>query len=202
MAFLRNDAINRVNLHYGIQALAQGAGATFFLVFLLRPACRLPWRSSPRRRSSPAGSRSAPRSCRSPIRWGLKPRPDLRRAGRGGAISDPCRGRRHRRRLVALVVVAAVGEVCYWLAYNAYFAAVGDTEHRGHQIGAREALVAVVGIVAPLLGAWALLTVGPRPAFAAHRPRPGAVRRAADRRAQCPRQTPSRPAPSAPRGPA
>ena len=35
MAFLRNDAINRVNLHYGIQALAQGAGATFFLVFLL-----------------------------------------------------------------------------------------------------------------------------------------------------------------------
>jgi hypothetical protein len=24
MAFLRNDAINRVNLHYGIQALAQG----------------------------------------------------------------------------------------------------------------------------------------------------------------------------------
>ena len=29
MAFLRNDAINRVNLHSGIQALAQGAGAVF-----------------------------------------------------------------------------------------------------------------------------------------------------------------------------
>lgn len=42
MAFLRNDAINRVNLHSGIQALAQGAGAIFFLVFLLRAGVSVP----------------------------------------------------------------------------------------------------------------------------------------------------------------
>jgi hypothetical protein len=35
----------------------------------------------------------------------------------------------------------------------------------GHQIGAREALGAVVGIVAPLIGAWALVTAGPHWAF-------------------------------------
>ena len=69
--------------------------------------------------------------------------------------------------LVALCIVSAIGDIFYWPSYHAYFAAIGDAEHRGHQIGAREALVAVVGIVAPLLGAWALVTVGPRWMFAA-----------------------------------
>src|SRR5262249_13146191 len=68
--------------------------------------------------------------------------------------------------LLALVIVASVGEVFYWISYNAYFAALGDAEHRGHQIGAREALVAVIGIVAPLLGAAGLVAAGPRPIFA------------------------------------
>src|SRR5580698_8153654 len=36
MAFFGNDAINRVNLHYGVQAFAQGAGGIFILVSLLR----------------------------------------------------------------------------------------------------------------------------------------------------------------------
>ena len=36
MAFLRNRSINWINLHSGIQALAQGMGGVFVLVFLLR----------------------------------------------------------------------------------------------------------------------------------------------------------------------
>ena len=72
----------------------------------------------------------------------------------------------------------------YWPSYNAYFAAIGDAEHRGHQVGAREALVSVVSIVAPLLGAWALVTFGPRTMFAAVGPGAGAGRRSADRRAE------------------
>ena len=40
--FFRNDAVNRVNLHSGIQALAQGAGAIFFLVFMLRAGVSVP----------------------------------------------------------------------------------------------------------------------------------------------------------------
>ena len=57
----------------------------------------------------------------------------------------------------------AVGDVFYWPSYHAYFAALGDAEQRGQQVGAREALAAVVGIGAPLIGAWALVTVGPGP---------------------------------------
>lgn len=68
--------------------------------------------------------------------------------------------------LLALCIVTAIGEVIYWPCYNAYFAALGDHEHRGHQASAREALVSVVSVVAPLLGTWALVTLGPRPMFA------------------------------------
>jgi hypothetical protein len=67
--------------------------------------------------------------------------------------------------LFALCVVSSVGETYYWTTYHAYFAALGDAEHRGHQVGAREAIAAVVGIVGPLAGGWALTTFGPRVAF-------------------------------------
>src|SRR5205814_2225416 len=69
--------------------------------------------------------------------------------------------------LVVFCVVSAIADILYWPSYNAYFASLGDAEHRGHQISAREALVSIVGIVAPLTGAWALTTVGPGPTFAA-----------------------------------
>jgi hypothetical protein len=49
VSFLGNDAINRVNLHATIQALAQGAGGVFVFVYLLkaglrRPGCCARWR--------------------------------------------------------------------------------------------------------------------------------------------------------------
>jgi MFS transporter, DHA1 family, inner membrane transport protein len=53
----------------------------------------------------------------------------------------------------------------YWPTYHAYFAALGDDEHRGQQIGMREAIAAVVGVVSPLLTGWLLVTFGPRVAF-------------------------------------
>jgi hypothetical protein len=69
--------------------------------------------------------------------------------------------------LLLVCVVSAIGEVFYWPSYHAYFAAIGDVEHRGQQIGAREAVGSLVSIIAPLLGAWALVTLGPRTMFAA-----------------------------------
>jgi DHA1 family inner membrane transport protein len=167
MAFLRNDAVNRVNLHSGIQALAHGAGAIFFLVFLLRAGISVP--AALVAQAAILAGRFLLRPAILPLakRWGLKPLlifgtvaiavqyPLLAEVdGVGGP-------------LLALCIVSSVGEVCYWLSYNAYFAAVGDAEHRGHQLGVREAVVAVAGIIAPLLGAWALLTAGPRWTFAA-----------------------------------
>ena len=67
--------------------------------------------------------------------------------------------------LFAFCAVASIGDTFYWTAYHAYFASLGDTHHRGHQIGLREAVVALVGIVSPLLTAWALVAWGPRIAF-------------------------------------
>jgi hypothetical protein len=60
-----------------------------------------------------------------------------------------------------------VAEVFYWVSFNTTFSALGDQEHRGHQVSAREALVAIVNIVSPLLGAFALVKYGAHKAFAA-----------------------------------
>jgi MFS family permease len=167
MAFLRNDAVNRVNLHSGIQALAQGAGGIFFMVFLLKAGVPVP--AALVAQAAIVAGRFLLRPAILPLarRWGLKP---LLIAGTlGVALQYPLLAEVEGvgAMLYVFCVVSAVGEIFYWPCYHAYFSAVGDAEHRGHQIGAREALTAVVNIVAPLLGAWALVTVGPTWTFAA-----------------------------------
>jgi len=167
MAFLLNGAVNRVILHSGIQALAQGAGAVFFLVFLLRAGVSVP--AALVAQAAIVTGRFLLRPAMLPFakRWGLKPM--LIVGTLGIALQYPLLAEVDGIgvMLFVLCIVSSVGEVFYWLAYNAYFAVIGDAEHRGHQIGAREALVAVAGVVAPFLGAWALVTAGPRVAFAA-----------------------------------
>ncbi len=167
MAFLRNDAINRVNLHTGIQAFAQGAGGIFFLVFLLRAGVPVPLVLLAM--AAVVTGRFIMRPAILPLakRLGIKPLlifgtlclavqyPVLAMVDGIGPM------------LLVLIVVVAVGDVFYWPSYHAYFAALGDAEERGSQVGAREALAAVVGILAPLLGAWAFITVGPGATFAA-----------------------------------
>jgi MFS family permease len=162
MAFFGNSAVNRVNLHSGVQALAQSAGGIFFLVFMLKAG--VPFAVALLAQAAIQFGRFIVRPAILPlaVRVGLKPMviagtlavalqyPILAEVNGIGAA------------LVVLCVVTAIGEVLYWPAYNAYFAAIGDAEHRGHQVSAREAMIASAGIVAPLIGAWALLTLGPR----------------------------------------
>jgi hypothetical protein len=69
--------------------------------------------------------------------------------------------------LLANAVLVAVASTLYWPAYHAYFASLGDAEHRGHQVSIREAAAAIIGVVAPLVGAWLLLDAGPRWMFGA-----------------------------------
>ena len=73
MAFLRNDAVNRVNLHSGIQALAHGARAVFFLVFLLRAGISVP--AALVAQAAILAGRFVLRPAILPLakRWGLKP---------------------------------------------------------------------------------------------------------------------------------
>jgi hypothetical protein len=42
MAFFGNDAVNRVNIHYAIQSLAQGAGGMLAFAFLLHAGVSIP----------------------------------------------------------------------------------------------------------------------------------------------------------------
>ena len=167
MAFFGNDAVNRVNLHSAVQAFAQAGGGVFVLVFLLRGGLSVP--AALMTMAAILAVRFALRPLILPLakRWGLKPLFILGTlivaiqypiVATVQGIGIP---------LVAFCLVLAIGEIFYWPTYNAYFAAIGDPEHRGHQVGAREAFVAVAGILAPLLGGWALVAFGPHPMFAA-----------------------------------
>jgi hypothetical protein len=69
--------------------------------------------------------------------------------------------------LVLYCSLSALGQVFYWTSYHAYFAAVGDAELRGSQVGDREALGALAGILGPAAGGIVLAGFGPWPAFLA-----------------------------------
>ena len=166
MAFLANEAVNRVNVHYAIQALATSGGGVFLVVFLVRagfaPAAALGLLAGV------FALRFAIRPAMLPLarRLGLKP---LLIAGAlmlavPYLLLPAVPG--HGVALAALIGALALADILYWPAYNAYFAAVGDAEHRGHQIGAREAMVALAGIVAPAAAGLALVHVGAWPTFA------------------------------------
>lgn len=147
MSYFGNDAVNRVTAHAGLQAFAQGAGGVFFFVVLIQAG--VPGPLALLAQAAIQAGRFVLRPLVLPlaVRFGLKP---LLVAG-----------------AVALAAqYPALAAVLYWVSYNAYFSAVGDVAHRGRQVGAREALVASAGVVAPLLGAWAIVQAGPAWAFA------------------------------------
>ena len=165
MAFFRNDTVNWLNLHYAIHALALSASEAFFASFLLSAGV-----PAPAVLGVIAGIFATRFFIRPAVlvlarRWGL------RALVIGGtllaSLQYPLLARIHGVgwSLAGLAIVAAAGDTFYWTAYHAYFAALGDDEHRGHQIGAREAMAALTGIVGPLLMGWALTVAGPKAAF-------------------------------------
>jgi hypothetical protein len=165
MSFFSNDAVNRVNLHSAIQALAAGAGGIFVLVFLLRSGVSAPLTLCA------MAAMTAGRFVLRPLVLPLGRRIGLRSVLVLGTVLEAAifpvlplvKG--PDAAFVAVVLLGPVGSVLYWTSYHAYFASVGDAEHRGGQIGAREAINAIIGIIAPLLGAWALASGGPWLAF-------------------------------------
>jgi DHA1 family inner membrane transport protein len=166
MSFFRNDAVNRVNLHSGIQALAAGAGGVFFLAFLLAAGCSIPLALMAQAAIVAGRFLIRPALLPLAIRFGLKPLLVFGTVALAAQYLVLAQVHGPGAILVVLCITASIAEVFYWLTFNATYSAMGDAEHRGHQISAREALVAVSGIVAPLFGAWALVTLGARVAFA------------------------------------
>jgi MFS transporter len=166
MAFLRNDAVNRVIVHAGVKALAESAGGVFFFVYLLKAGLSV--EAALLAQAAIFTLRFGLRPAMLPlaVRFGVKP---LLMAGTLlMALQYPLLTLVHGvgPALVVVCAAAGVGELVYYLAGNAYWAMVGDVEHRGQQTAARESLAAVVGIVGPLAGGAALIRFGPGPVFA------------------------------------
>ena len=167
MAFFRNNAVNLLNLHYGIHSIALGGGAAFFAVYLLKAGVPVPMVFVALALILLGRFLVRPLVIGFAVRWGLRAMviagtllaalqyPFLAEVrGVGGA-------------LVGLCLASAVGEAFYWSTYHAYFAALGDDEHRGQQIGVREAIAEIAGIASPLGTGWLLVEFGPRVAFGA-----------------------------------
>jgi len=168
MAYFRNNTVNLLNLHYAIHSLALTGGGAFFAIFLLKSGV-------------PAAMVLASFAAILIGRFLIRPsvlvlarRFGLRRLVIAGTLMSGVQYLLLPEvhdvglALAILCIVASVADTYYWTAYHAFFATLGDTEHRGHQVGAREAIAAMAGIVGPLATGWALTVLGPRAAFGAN----------------------------------
>jgi MFS transporter len=165
MAYFRNTTVNLLNLHYGIHSLALSGGGAFFMVFLLQAGVPAPGVLAALAAILLGRFLIRPSVLVLAKRFGLRP---LVIAGTfATGLQYPLLAEVHGvgPALFVLCAVSSVGDTFYWTTYHAYFASLGDHEHRGQQLGAREAVAAVVGIVGPLATGWALTTLGPRAAF-------------------------------------
>lgn len=167
MAFLANKTVNRLNLHYGVFALASSGGGAFFGVFLLKAGVALPAVLAAYALINLMRASLLPLILAAGKRVGLRPLVIF--GATVLAVQYPILAQVHDVGLPLLILclVAAIGEEFYASAFHAYFAHAGDPEHRGQQTSVSAATYAVVGIVGPIGGAWALTQFGPQMAFGA-----------------------------------
>jgi len=165
MAFFHNRTVNLLNLHYWITSVALGGGGAFWSVYLLKAGLSVP--GVLLMSAITFALRLILRSfllllgVRVGLRWLVVIGTIL--MGISFPFLTPVHGVGWP--LVWLVVVTALADTVYWPSYHAYFAALGDEEHRGQQLGVREAISALLGIVSPLVAGWLLVSFGPRVAF-------------------------------------
>jgi MFS transporter, DHA1 family, inner membrane transport protein len=167
MAFFRNRTVNLLNLHYGIHCIALTGGGAFFLIYLVKSGVSLPGALVSLALILLGRFIIRPLVVRIAVRHGLRAMVVV--GTLLSAAQYPFLAEVHGVgiTLAMLVAVAAVGDTVYWTTYHAYFAALGDDELRGHQVGVREAIAAIVGVVSPVATGWMLVAFGPRVAFGA-----------------------------------
>lgn len=165
MTLFRDKTVNLLNLHYGIYAIAISGGGAFLVVYLVEAGVPVPWAFAS------LALILAGRFVIRPILVPIAVRTGMRALVIAGtclsALQFPLLAEVHGlgAALLALCMVASLGDTFYWSAYHAYFAALGNRENRGAEVGVREAIAALVGIVSPLATGWALVAFGPRVAF-------------------------------------
>jgi len=165
VAFFRNTAVNFLNLHYGIFAMVLNGAGPFICVYLFKAGLSAPGVLATMAAILLARFLIRPAIVRLAVRFGLQ---RMLIAGTVlMALQFPIIAFVHgaNAALYLMIVVAAIGDTVYWSCYHAYMAALGDLEHRGHQISMREAIAAMAGIVSPILTGWLLVTFGPLAAF-------------------------------------
>ncbi len=67
--------------------------------------------------------------------------------------------------LLVYCVVAALAQAFYWTCYHAMFATIGEAASRGSQVGWRELLIGIAGILGPAISGVMLTVAGPWAAF-------------------------------------
>lgn len=165
MAFFANRDINRLAAHYTLVTLATGLAGTFFLVFLLSAGLPLA------QVFLAFAVILALRFCLRPIVFVVASAIGLRRTlvlGTAlGALPFPAIALVHGIdvALLAFCVVSSVAQVFYWTCYHVFFGSLGDSGHRGKQVGARETLGALANVIGPAAGGLMLTHLGPWFAF-------------------------------------
>ena len=165
--FFDNDEINRLAAHTTLHSLAWAVSGVFWTVFLLRaglpPAMIF---------LALAGILLLQFLFRPLVLWTLPilgPRRTLILGGLLSALQYPSLALVHGLgpELVLCCFVTAFGSVFYWTCYHAFFATLGDPELRGSQLGTRQALGSIAGVLGPALGGVMLASFGPWAAFGA-----------------------------------
>ena len=167
MAFFSNAGINRLGAHFSLHQFAWSISGAFFATFLLRNGM------------APASVLLCIAAVLG-LRFSLRPcvlataaRIGLRRSLIVGTLLYACQilalaiASRSRACLVFYIAISALGDVFYWTCYHAFFAALGDAENRGAQLGARGLFVTLASALGPGIGGVLLSNFGAWTAFAA-----------------------------------
>lgn len=167
MGFFQNSAINRLYMHTGLQSFAFNSGSAFVFVYLLKEGMALPLVFLTI--STMILARLLFRLAVVPIVKHVGLRTGLVLGTGIEALGFLFLANVHSVGpwLIGYVAIAACGTAFYWTCYHATVSRLGDEEHRGAQVSAREAIFALSGIVGPLFGGLVLTTFGPFYAFAA-----------------------------------
>jgi DHA1 family inner membrane transport protein len=164
VAFFSNRDINRLALHWAVGNLASALSYVFSAVFFIRAGL------TPAQVFLAFAAILALRFLMRPMVLLLAPAIGLKRAlilsAVLCAIASPVLAFVHGigLALAAFVAIAAAGQVFYC---TCYITALGDTDHRGSQVGAVQALGAIANVFGPALGGLLLTAFGPLPTFGA-----------------------------------
>src|SRR5487761_283284 len=163
--FFANRAVNRLAVHTALQQLAWCMSGAFFGVYLLRAGL------APSVLFLASAGVLTLRFVLRPLVLLVAPRIGLRQTLVIGtllsALQYPAVGLVHGAdvTLVLFCTIGALAGVFYWPCYHTFFAALGDREYRGSQVGVRQVLMGIAAVLGPAAGGIMLTNFGPWVAF-------------------------------------